>query len=126
MRISVPLTLVLSALAACSGGNDRAREQGHTLAPETVAAMQAQIEREGEAAADELVGLVLASPVALPGGELDRLGALLIERSDRERLLAHLHARSLAHPDARNLADWLARLEDDERAVMRGVDVVGY
>lgn len=96
------------------------------LSPEAVAAMRARIEREGEGAADELVGLVLASPVALPGGELDRLGRLLVERSDRERLLAHLHERSLAHRDDANLGAWLERLEDDERATVRGVDVIGY
>ena len=123
--VSLALGASLS-LAGCSTEPERDRNETLTLSPEAVAEMRARIEREGEAAADELVGLVLASPVALPGGELDRLGELLIERSDRERLLAHLRERSLAHPDDADLAAWLAGLEDDERALLRGADLVGY
>lgn len=111
-RTHSPLVAALLALCAC--------------APGTVDAMQARIEQEGEAAADELVGLVVASPVALPGGELDRLGRLLIDRSDRARLLATLRARSMARPDDANLAEWLERLEEYERSIDRGVDALGY
>lgn len=101
-------------------------EDAPTLSPQTVAEMEALIARDGEAAADELLLLVVASPVDLPGGELDRLGRLLIERSDRERLLERLHAQSVARPPNAQLEAWLARLDEYERSIVRGVDVPDY
>lgn len=101
-------------------------EEGPTLSPETVAEMEARIVRDGEAAADELVRLVVASPVDLPGGELDRLGRLMIERSDRERLLERLRAQSVARPESAQLEAWLERLQEYERSILRGVDVQDY
>ena len=98
-------------------------EEGPTLSAETMSAMESRIVRDGEAAADELVLLVVASPVDLPGGELDRLGRLMIERSDRERLLEHLRAQSVARPESAQLEAWLERLQEYERSIRRGVDV---
>ncbi|HVS19457.1 MAG TPA: hypothetical protein VMT18_12705 [Planctomycetota bacterium] len=126
IRIHALSSMLLAALAGCGTEMESARAEGPTLSPEAVAAMEARIEREGEAAAGDLVGLVVASPVALPDGELDRLGRLLIERSDGERLLGVLRERALAHPDDAHLAAWLERLEEYERSIVRGVDVIGY
>ena len=98
-------------------------EEGPTLSAETVAEMESRIVRDGEGAADELVQLVVASPVDLPGGELDRLGRLMIERSDRERLLERLRAQSVARPESAQLEAWLERLQEYERSIRRGVDV---
>jgi hypothetical protein len=118
----------LTALAACRDEPAVVEDAvGLTTSPQTLAEMEARIAREGEAAADELVLLVVASPVDLPRGELDRLGRLLMERSDRERLLEHLRAQSVARPESAQLEAWLERLQEYERSIRRGVDVdVGY
>lgn len=111
-------------LAACARSVDvPAQAEPQTLSPVAVAEVEALIERDGDAAADALVALVAASPVDLPGGELDRLGRRLIERSDGERLLARLSEACVARAEDRDLALWLARLRDYERSILRGVDV---
>ena len=83
-RIHAPSSLLLIALAGCGAEMESTRAEGLTLSRESVAAVEAQIVREGEAAAGDPVGLVVASPVGLHDGELDRLGRLMIERSDGE------------------------------------------
>jgi hypothetical protein len=118
--------VVLCALAGCWREPSPTERQDLTVSPETLAELEALIARDGEQAADELVRLVVASPVDLPRGELDRLGRLLIERSDRERLLAHLRAQSVARPESPQLEAWLERLDAYERSILRGVDLQGY
>lgn len=114
----------LTALTACRDESAAVEDAaGATVSPRTVAELEARIAREGEGAADELVLLVVASPVDLPGGELDRLGRLMLERSDRERLLERLRAQSVARPESASLEAWLARLQEYERSIHRGVDV---
>jgi hypothetical protein len=118
--------VVLCALAGCWSEPTQSLDEGLTVSPRTVAELEDLIARDGEQAADDLVQLVVASPVDLPRGELDRLGRLLIERSDRERLLERLRAQSVARPESPQLEAWLERLDAYERSILRGVDLQGY
>lgn len=123
LRCSALLTAWV-ALAACrQEPAPVVAPESLTVGPETIAVLEARIQSDGDAALDELVQLVVASPLDLPGGELDRLGRLLIERSDRERLLERLRERALARPENGKLEGWLERLDAYERSIQRGVDV---
>lgn len=126
-RLTGSVATALIVLAGCRDEPVAIRETGATeVSPRTIAALEERIRRDGEEAADELVQLVVASPVDLPGGELDRLGRLLIERCDRERLLERLREQALARPEDENLSGWIARLDAYERSILRGVDLNGY
>lgn len=92
----------------------------------TIERLEALIHSDGAAAADELVDLVVAGPVDLPAGELDRLGRLLIARSDGAALRARLREQAVARPADGNLTAWLERLDAYERSILRGVDINGY
>jgi hypothetical protein len=119
--------LALFSLAGCWGEPVVNRQDSSAeVSPRTIAQLEALIVRDGEAAAGELVELVVASPVDLPGGELDRLGRLLIERSDRAALLERLREQAVARPESPNLSAWLERLDAYERSIQRGVDLNGY
>ena len=102
---------------------ERTQPQSPQVSQQTIAAMEARIERDGAAAAEPLVQLVVASPVALPPGELDRLGQLLLSQSDPAPLLDKLRELAVERPDSDELQDWLHALEKYEASIIRGIDV---
>jgi len=114
----------LTLCLACQRTEDtQPSSQGPQVSEQTIAAMEARIERDGSAAAEPLVQLVVASPVALPPGELDRLGRLLLSQSDPARLLEKLRELAVDRPDSNELHDWLHALEKYEASIIRGIDV---
>ena len=124
-RTATAATLALCVLAwGCgSEATDAAPTGGALVSAESIAAVEARIHSEGAGASDALVALVIASPVDLPPGELDRLGQLLLQRCDDELLLEHLRELSVAHPESADLRAWLERLIEYEHSILRGVDV---
>jgi hypothetical protein len=114
----------LTLCLACQRAEDKQpSSQGPQVSEQTIAAMEARIERDGADAAEPLVQLVVASPVALPPGELDRLGRLLLSQSDPASLLDTLRELAVERPDSDKLQDWLHALENYEASIVRGIDV---
>ena len=127
MRWFVLCACLVAGLGAGCGPSDEppAAEQpaGRRVSEATLEAVEQRMQRDREAAADELVTLVLSSPLDVPAEELQRLGRLLLESPEREAIMERLRAARLAHPDSRSLEQWLEDLEDWNASVMRGVDV---